>query len=295
MITQPMLAATYRDELPKFPLLATPKVDGVRALIVGGKLVSRSFKPIPNDKIRNVLEDILPEGADGELSYGSLYDTTSVVMSKNADFKVLSFYWFDWAYDMNAPYETRSLALVNETQRIKKRLNYPCVLICPLLPKSIDNILDLQYYESYVLNNGFEGLVVRRPDGRYKCGRSTLKEGLMVKIKRYEDYEATVVAAEELMINTNESQADNFGHAKKSRTKAGLCKSGRLGAIVAATEDGDVFRIGTGFTDAQRRSLWIDRRLMLGRLVKYRCTDKGMKNLPRCPVFAGFRHTDDLN
>ena len=73
-MNQPMLAATYKnDEQLEFPLLATPKVDGVRALIVNGKLVSRSFKPIPNDKIRSVLEDMLPEGADGELSCGRHY------------------------------------------------------------------------------------------------------------------------------------------------------------------------------------------------------------------------------
>lgn len=293
MITRPMLAATYKDELPEFPMLATPKVDGVRALIVGGKLVSRSFKPIPNDKIRKTLEDLLPEGADGELSCGDLYDTTSVVMTRHADVKVFTFYWFDWAYDLDAPYEARANALVNETFRMKKRLYYPCVRISPLMPRTMNNILDLQCYESYVLNNGFEGLVVRKPNGRYKCGRSTLKEGLMIKIKRHEDYEAIVVGTEELMLNTNDSYADNFGNAKKSNAKKGLCKSGKLGAIVAATDEGDVFRIGTGFTDAQRKNLWIDRQLLLGMIVKYRCTERGMKNLPRCPVFAGYRHTDD--
>ena len=212
-------------------------------------------------------------------------DTTSIVMSKQADLKrAIFYYWFDWAYDVNVPYEVR----VQSLEQLISHCSSCVVRICPLLPKKIDNIVDLQYYESYVLNNGFEGLIVRKPNGRYKCGRSTLKEGLMVKIKRYEDYEAIVVAAEELMINTNESTADN--HAKKSRAKAGLCKSGKLGAIVAATEDGDVFKIGTGFTHAHRISLWTDRQSMLGRLVKYRCTDRG----PRCPVFVGFRHADDI-
>lgn len=293
MITRPMLAAAYKGELPEFPTLATPKVDGVRALIVGGKLVSRSFKPIPNDMVRETLEDLLPEGADGELSCGDLYDTTSVVMARHADVKVFTFYWFDWAYDLNAPYEARAKALVDETFKMNKRSHYPWVRISPLAPKTINNAHDLQYYESYVLGEGFEGLVVRKPNGRYKCGRSTLKEGLMIKIKRYEDYEAIVVGTEELMLNLNDSYADNFGNAKRSSAKKGMCKSGKLGAIAAATDDGDVFRIGTGFTDAQRRDFWIDRQLLLGMIVKYKCTERGMKNLPRCPVFAGFRHADD--
>ena len=329
-----MLAAAYPPtegpQLHDFPMLATPKVDGVRALIVDGKLVSRSFKPIPNDKIRKTLEDLLPEGADGELSCGDLYDTTSVVMTRHADVKVFTFYWFDWAYDLDAPYEARVKAMATfkiDKQTINKAMAtfkidkqtinnnntqtnnstiplvsgvvdcsvvcVSCVRIYPLMPKTINNIKDLQYYESYVLNEGFEGLVVRKPNGRYKCGRSTLKEGLMIKIKRQEDYEAIVVGTEELMLNTNDSYADNFGHAKKSSAKKGLCKSGKLGAIAAATDDGDVFRIGTGFTDAQRKDLWISRQLLLGMIVKYRCTGRGIKNLPRCPVFAGFRHADD--
>ncbi len=290
MITRPMLAATCGDEPLKFPLLATTKVDGVRALIVNGKLVSRSFKPIPNDLIKSVLEDVLPEGADGELSCGDLYDTTSLVMSKHKVVRRFTFNWFDWAYDLDAPYEERALALVNEACRMRKD---PRAIVAPLIPSRIDNVLDLQYYESYALNNGFEGIVVRKPDGRYKCGRSTLKEGLMVKIKRFEDCEATVVAAEELMVNTNESQADNFGNSVKSSAADGLVPGGKLGALVAATGDGDVFRIGTGYTDAQRVAMWARRDDLLGQLVKYKCTQRGKKNLPRCPVFIAIRHEND--
>jgi hypothetical protein len=80
-----MLAAAYREGVDlSFPLLATPKIDGVRALVVDGRLVSRSFKLIPNVALRAALETMLPEGADGEISCGSsLYDTTSAVMSEH--------------------------------------------------------------------------------------------------------------------------------------------------------------------------------------------------------------------
>ena len=44
----PMLASTYTGEDLKFPVLVTPKIDGVRAIKLNGKLVSRSLKQIPN-------------------------------------------------------------------------------------------------------------------------------------------------------------------------------------------------------------------------------------------------------
>jgi DNA ligase 1 len=66
---RPMLAAAYRDGVYlSFPLLATPKIDGVRAIMVNGRLVSRSFKLIPNANLRMELESLLLEGADGEIS-----------------------------------------------------------------------------------------------------------------------------------------------------------------------------------------------------------------------------------
>ena len=59
-MNRPMLAAAYNGEILNFPLLATPKVDGVRALVINGNLVSRSFKSIPNVAIRSLLEHLLP-------------------------------------------------------------------------------------------------------------------------------------------------------------------------------------------------------------------------------------------
>ncbi len=289
---RPMLAASYRDGDPlKFPLLATFKVDGIRALVVGGKLVSRSFRPIPNDHIRHALENLLPEGADGEIHIKSFYDTTSTVMSQSAEVKSFTFYWFDWAYDLDAPYEQRAMAMVNK--RIDKKIEYPYVIIHKLMPKRITSLVELQKYESYAINRGFEGLVVRRPDGKYKCGRSTLKEGLMIKIKRNDDCEAPIVGTVELVHNNNEAIEDNFGRVKRGSSKNNLVPGGTLGALVARCEDGE-FKIGTGFSNDQRAALWANRDAIVTHLVKYTCSGHGNRGLPRSPVFKGIRHQDDI-
>lgn len=68
MITKPMLASKCENpHLLPFPVLATPKLDGIRCLKIGGKALTRSLKPISNRFVREWIEDNLPDGVDGEL------------------------------------------------------------------------------------------------------------------------------------------------------------------------------------------------------------------------------------
>jgi DNA ligase 1 len=272
----PMLAATLRTEndLPEFPLLATPKIDGIRALIVEGVLVSRTLRPIPNRRIRGILEPLLPEGADGEIFCGDLYTTTSTVMSFDAEGS-FRFFWFDWTYGANVPYGQRASSIREYITVCKVGTAY----VSPLLPHTLYNVVELRAYEEQAIKQGFEGIVLRIPNGRYKTGRSTLREGLMVKLKRYKDSEATIVAAEELVHGVGD--------------KAGTA-GGTLGSIVAMAPDGTVFKIGTGYTADQRSALWSSRSDIIGKAVKYRYADRGSKDKPRCPVFIGIRHEDDM-
>lgn len=300
-ITQPMLAASTSASAPKleFPVLGTPKVDGIRALKVGGRAVSRSFKLIPNSYIRLSLESLLPEGADGEIVCGdSFYSTTSAVMSCCQDETKFSFFWFDWVYGSpDAPYYMRveriyDYALSNGfAEKISK---YSSVSIVPMLPKLISDKAELYLYEAVVLRAGFEGLVLRKPDGHYKFGRSTLGEGLLVKMKRHEDSEALIVGTEELMHNEDEVCYDSFGKIKRRHRKEHLAKGGALGAIVARARDGAEFKIGTGYTGVQRMSLWKERDTIMGKMVKYRHAKLGHKLAPRSPVFIGIRCSDDF-
>jgi DNA ligase-1 len=68
---KPMLAVDCGDvNALRFPLLASPKLDGVRA--IGDRWVtkSRSLKPIPNVNVQAQFAG-LPEGLDGELIVGN--------------------------------------------------------------------------------------------------------------------------------------------------------------------------------------------------------------------------------
>src|SRR5712691_7907552 len=98
MTFKPMLALSKLPDfrMLKFPLLVSPKLDGIRASVQGGQLVSRSLKPIPNKNVQDLFRN-LPEGIDGELIEGNPSDepfrrTTSIVMSDDKPAKGIKLY-----------------------------------------------------------------------------------------------------------------------------------------------------------------------------------------------------------
>ena len=74
MITKPMLAGKVKDlDKIDYPVYATPKLDGIRAVMIDGKLVSRNFKAIPNNFTRTKFEKILPDNTEEKRSMNTCY------------------------------------------------------------------------------------------------------------------------------------------------------------------------------------------------------------------------------
>lgn len=153
---------------------------------------------------------------------------------------------------------------------------------------------ELEDYEASTLAQGYEGVMLRIPNSGYKFGRSTEREGGLVKVKRFADAEAEIIGFVEAMQNTNEATLDAFGRTERSSVKAGLVGKDTLGALVVRSPDGIEFNIGTGFTAEQRRELWATRHFLVGQLVTYKFFPHGVKEAPRHPVFKSFRSKDDL-
>ena len=287
MITKPMLAATWSGEPLTFPLYATPKLDGIRALTVDNKLVSRTFKPIRNRSIVEALKD-LPNGCDGELLAGNFQQTTHRVMKEEETEGDWAYYIFDYVTDLKQGY----------TDRINKLLVVPDWLdnihIKIVHPRTILSMEQLLAFEQECLLDGYEGVIVRSGTSPYKCGRATLKEGYMTKIKRFSDAEATVVGFVEFEHNENEAEKDAFGRTKRSNKKEGMVLGGMLGKLILQLPDGQTFGCGTGFDMEQRKEIWNNQSKYLGKLVKYKYFEIGTKDLPRHPVFLGFRDQEDI-
>ena len=297
-ITKPMLAASLENiDSIKFPVYVTPKLDGIRCLKIDGNIVSRTFKPIRNAELAAAVKDLLPDGSDGELIMGGTFqNTTSMVMSadKTIGNEKAYFYWFDYVLDDNKKtYLERIDDMKKFVEEHPEILTASPVKIVPLIPTEINTAEELVQYESEVLEKGFEGVMLRTSHGPYKFGRSTLKEGSLVKMKKFDDDDAIVIgfisSSSRRMLPTK----DEFGYAKRSSHKDGKIDQDTLGSLIVVWRETE-FSIGSGFTAEQRKEFWDQRNNLIGKLVKFKYFATGMKEAPRFPIFLGFRHPDDM-
>ncbi len=273
-IKEAMLAheCTDKNKL-RFPLLVTPKLDGIRCLKINGVAVSRTFKPIRQQFIAQTIEFYCPWNVDGEIIIpGKKFNEISSIVMTNSDEVVEFQYWiFDYVKDA---------ASKKYCDRIIDLMDMPVMdngkFIVKLIPVCINNLQELDQYEEQCIQEGYEGICIRSPTGPYKFGRSTEKEQYLLKIKRFKDREAIVLGYEEA-ISVEGDPKDT------------------LGAIyVKDYEEGWEFKIGTGFDGTIRSEIWNNKEKYLGAIIKYKYQPHGVERLPRFPVFLGFRYEEDI-
>lgn len=290
-ITKPLLAGNFDPSKAKFPYIATPKIDGIRFLMVNGVAVSRTFKPIRNNHIQKLLQQYLPDGIDGELTSGDTFQSsTSAVMTIEGtpNFKV-------WIFDYVNPNEEEISPFYSRMLQIPD-INVPkkCFELSILHGVSIENQEELDNYERICLETGYEGVMLRDPMGTYKFGRSTVNDNILLKVKRFLDDEAKLIEIQEKMSNQNPEELDAFGHIKRSASLDGMIPTGVAGTLIVQDKDGNTFGIGSGLNDLMREEIWNNKEKYIGKLVKYKYFPQGVKELPRHPVFLGFRDSEDL-
>ena len=286
---KPMLAAKADLATLTYPMLLSPKLDGIRCLIIDGVACGRSLKPIPNKYVQLLFGDEMYDGFDGELIVGPatakdvFQKTQSGVMGVEGVPR-LKFHVFD---DFLHPG-----GFSQRLNSVKKRLSGTHLEF--VFHQWVYNVEQVLHHERLCLGQGYEGVMLRDPAGVYKHGRSTTKEAGLLKLKRFEDSEATVVGYTQLMANTNEAKRNELGQLERSSHKAGMVPAGTLGSLIVKDVKTKVeFDIGTGFTAEQRATLWSDHDNLLGKVVKYKFQPVGVKDKPRFPVFLGFRSKVD--
>jgi len=290
---RPMLSATVAEVAAlRFPLLASHKLDGIRALVRGGVVVSRNLKPIPNRYVQALFGREEYEGLDGELLVGdptdptAFFGTTSAVMSREGKPDVY-LHVFDDVTEPDLPFRERYA-------RLQRRLGGRAVLVAQV---PVSSVAEVEEFERSALDAGHEGIMLRSFDGPYKFGRGTLSKQDLMKLKRFEDAEARVVGLEELLHNSNEASTSALGLTERGHSKDGMVGMGTLGALRVVGRggrwDGVRFNVGSGFDAATRAAIWADRAGWEGRLVKFKLFPIGSKEAPRFPIFLGERHPDD--
>lgn len=289
---RPTLAVNAELDKIKYPVYASPKLDGIRASIVDGKALSRTLKDIPNHHIRTLLSRTEFNGFDGELIIGrpnakDCYTQSVSGVMRHEGTPEFTYFVFDDFSHPNATYQYRLDQLVSDYRLWPKYIQ--------LLPQQVvNNEAEMLTFEAECVVFGYEGIILRAMDAPYKFGRSTVKEGYLLKCKRFSDAEAEIVGFDEEMFNGNEAETNELGRTKRSTARAGLSGKGTLGALRVRSPEGIEFSIGTGLTAAQRQDYWDRRDALLGQTVKYKYFAVGVKTAPRHPVFLGFRSSIDV-
>lgn len=289
---KPMLAATAVTlEEINLPVIASPKLDGIRAMVMHGQLVSRNLKAIPNTHLQNSFGRMELNGLDGELILGDptsptvFRDSLSAVMSK-AGKPLVSFHIFDHFLKPSSEFQFRRARAVKTVQDFNGTY-------LEMVPQTlIKSLSDLISFEQEMVDLGYEGIMTRNNLEPYKFGRATMKSQGLVKVKRFLDAKARIIGFEEQMQNLNMATLDKLGQTKRSSHKAHMVGKRTLGALqVEGLEKpwkGIKFSVGSGMDGIMQTHIWHQRDKFLGKVIIFKYFPVGCKDAPRHPVFLRF-------
>ena len=250
-----LLADVYRDDVDLDRYWVSEKLDGVRAYWDGERLVSRSgnrFNAPPW-----FVEHFPRVPLDGELwmGRGTFERLSGAVRRQTPDggqWRGIRFMVFDLP-SSPATFDRR----LQRLREMFETIESPYVaLVEQFRVADRGELMDVLHR---VVEGGGEGLMLHKDSSLYAAGRT----GDLLKLKVHEDAEAVVV-----------------GHLPGKGRLAGM-----LGALVVEMPDGRRFRLGTGFSDEERRNP-----PPLGTTVTYKYHGKTRNGVPR---FASFLRVRD--
>lgn len=301
---KPMLSATIEaksenrslDDI-KYPVQCSYKLDGIRCLIVDGEPVSRTLKPIANKHIRETLRSLELPALDGELIVGhpskpdTYTKTASGVMSESGQPNFL-YHIFD-TFDEEVKDETYTIRydwLRSKVVEQKRAYMSDCLFVVENFQCDTKRVV--KNLEVYAVHLGYEGIMVRQ-EGPYKMGRSTFKQGYLMKLKRFLEMDGVITGFEELQVNKNEPEIDNLGHQVRSSKKGGKVPGNTLGALnLRINWEGEErqLKVGSGFDAALRQQIWDRQDYFRGSTVTFKYFPPVKEGgLPRQPIFLCFR------
>jgi DNA ligase-1 len=255
-----ILAQRYTQSVDIQHYWVSEKLDGVRAYWDGKHLITRN-----GNRINAPLwftENFPSIPLDGELWLGrQRFEELSGIVRKavplDEEWKQVKYLLFELPEDPGATETARDftqrLALL---QSITRQANIAWLQVVPQHKVTTHQALDKLLHKTVKM--GGEGLMLHRAGSLYHTGRSHD----LLKLTPFIDAEATVV-----------SHLEGRGKYR-----------GMMGALRVEMPNGKAFKIGSGFTDAQRKNP-----PAIGSTVTFRYRELTREGSPRFPVFVRVR------
>ena len=252
------LAKTYKGSVNLSQYWVSEKLDGVRAYWDGRQLISRQGNPYSAPAW--FTQNFPTQALDGELwlargRFQTLLSIVSKEFAIDTEWQQIRYHVFDLPH-INQPFTQR----ISTLQQIVKKFNSPYLNL--VKQYRLPDKTALMHKLNQVVAAGGEGLMLHRADALYRAGRTHD----LLKVKPYYDAEAIVI-----------------GHTPGKGKYTGM-----LGSLLVSTAEGMQFRLGTGFTDEQRRTP-----PPVGSYVTYTYHGKTDRGIPRFASFLRIRKRYD--
>jgi DNA ligase-1 len=254
-----MLANVYRPGVPLADYWVSEKYDGLRGYWDGSRLFTRGGTAVTAPAWFTAGWPAIP--MDGELwaghgAFGTALSTVRQQRPVHTAWRGMRFMVFDLpaqtgSYDARLPALRQVLAQQDPARLV------------PVVQSRIESDGALQSRLDQIVRAGGEGLMLHRGAALYRGERN----GDLLKFKPYLDADAKVVG-----LIPGKGKYD-----------------GQLGALLVETPQGRRFKLGTGFTDAQRREAPAP-----GTWVVYRFRDNNASGIPRFASFLRLRDPLEL-
>lgn len=300
---KPMKADPVELHQVKFPVYASPKLDGVRCVNFDGVAYSNSLKHIPNRHVQSWAKknEVLLDMLDGELCVGGVTEpgllrrTTSVVMSHDKD-TPFDYYVFDVVNERPAQDRINLIRLFQTNQGSEEFTIARIQFVEQTLIHSLDELIE---YERTQLALGYEGTMLKSVNGKYKFGRASVRSAELLKRKPFVDGEFLIVGYEPMYHNANEATTNELGRTARSTRKDGMVALDTLGALICQVSKTDTrtFNVGTGYDMETRAKLWKVRDKLVREkwFAKVKYFEQGkIGGIPELPVFLDLRYPEDM-
>lgn len=292
---KPMLAKPFKAVWLRFPIYLQPKLDGMRAIWTGEKLLSRTGKEIKG--VPSLVEFLKVNYSDFPLD-GELYNhektfqeqISSVRRTVNIEEDLsIQYHVYDIPVE-NVTFEERNKLLkarLQETDRLKL-VRTTKLLSTKKLVDGVEQPITEQQLNRFE-SEGYEGTMVRNAGGLYQRGKRTSD---LMKVKTFQDAEFPIVGVYQLTrkekivvpAHTPGAIEHSDGVWKKDGVETPV---EMIGGLVLQLSDGRTFESGSGYDDVTRTEFW--KNPPIGKLatIKYQeLTDGGV---PRFPIFKAIR------
>lgn len=249
-----LLAKVYNNNIHLENYWVSEKLDGVRAFWNGKQFISRRGNIFHAPKW---FTKVLPQlSLDGELwlGRGRFEELSGIVRRQNptdSDWKNIYYMVFDLPHSPSV-FNVR----LKQLDKIITEINSKHIQL--IKHYKVATHLNLQKQLNTLVAQGAEGLMLHAGASLYKSGR----HNDLLKLKKYDDAEAIVL---------------------KHLPGKGKYK-GLMGSILVENRDNKRFKIGTGFTDAERKHP-----PAIGSTISYKYTGLTNHGIPRFASYMRIR------